>query len=299
MRLATLVLSLTLLHCGPAKPPTTEDYVKEIESYYAHRFERLKSETGWLNLAGLYWLSEGDNTFGSDSSNAIRMPDAAPPFAGILTLTRGRVYLKVAKDAAIFCKGLPVQTMELATDADSNTTVLDMGSLRWFIIKRGEQFGVRLRDLESDLVKQFKGTERYPVDAAWRLVATWDPYEPPKQILVPTILGTIDTSQCHGALVFDIDGKTYRLDALGEKKDDQLFIIFGDVTNNVETYGAGRYLYVSQADSLGHIVLDFNKAYNPPCVFTDFATCPFPPRQNKLSIAVTAGEKMYGKAHGH
>jgi len=296
---AVLFFAIALVSCGSKKPVTTPDYLKEIEDYYAHRFERLKSETGWLNLAGLYWLKEGDNTFGSDSSNAIHMPDKAPPFGGVLTLTNGNVHLKTGKNATIFYKGTPANSMDLATDADSNTTVLDMGSLRWFIIRRGPDVGVRLRDLESDLVASFGGTERYPVDAAWRLDATWVPYEPAKQLLVPTILGTVDTSECNGALAFEIDGKAFQLDALGKKDDDQLFIIVGDLTNNIETYGAGRYLYVKQADSTGHIVLDFNKLYNPPCVFTDFATCPFPPAQNKLSVAITAGEKMYKGGHTH
>jgi uncharacterized protein (DUF1684 family) len=288
-----LFFMIIILGCGPGKPVTTPEYVKEIEEYYNPRFDRLRSETGWLNLVGLYWLKEGDNTFGSDSTNTIRMPDKAPPSGGVLTLRNGKIFLKAAKDAILFHKGNPVTSMEMATDADSNTTVIDMGSLRWFIIKRGSDFGIRLRDLESELVARFDGIDRYPVDAAWRFDARWEPYEPARQLLVPTILGTVDTSECNGALVFDVDGKTHRIDAVGKKTDDQLFLIFGDLTNNRETYGAGRYLYVKQADSLGRIVLDFNKAYNPPCVFTDYATCPFPPPQNKLHIAITAGEKMF------
>ncbi len=290
-RVLTALTAALLLSCGPE---TTTEYIQEIDAYYAKRYERLQSETGWLNLVGLYWLRDGDNTFGSDSSNQIVMPDKAPAFGGTLTLKNDLVTLTSHKDAPIFHNGSPVRKMELITDADSNTTVLDMGPLRWFIIRRGSQFGVRLRDLESELVASFQGIDRFPTDVRWRFTARWEPYAPARIIPVPTILGTMDSMECHGALAFDVDGETYRLDAMG-RRDERLFLIFGDQTNNRETYGAGRYLYVDWPDSAGHIVLDFNKAYNPPCVFTDFATCPFPPPQNKLPIAIPAGEKKFGR----
>ncbi len=291
-----LMIMIIVWSCGRTdKPEVDRDYLNAIDQWHSNRLQNLKKENGWLNLIGLYWLKPGRNLFGSDPANAVILPkDKAPAHAGVFILDRGKVTIEVTGDASVTFDGHRVTSMRLFTDADTNTSVLQMGSLRWFIIQRGDQFGVRLRDLDSPAIRAFKGVERFPVDPSWKFLARWEPYEPPRRLLVPTILGTMDTSECAGALVFEAEGATHRLEPIGKSTDESLFVIFGDKTNGKDTYGGGRYLYVNQADSTGHIVLDFNKAYNPPCVFTEFATCPFPPIQNKLPIAITAGEKMYG-----
>ena len=152
---------------------------------------------------------------------------------------------------------------------------------------------MRVKDKESPTLRAFHGIENFPADPKWRVEARFEPYDPPRPVRVPNILGTVDTESCPGALVFEIDGKSYRLDPVVERGETDLFVIFGDRTNGHGTYGAGRFLYAA-APVGGRTVLDFNKAYNPPCVFTPYATCPLPPAENKLPIPIEAGEKAYG-----
>ena len=169
---------------------------------------------------------------------------------------------------------------------------MSIGSLRWYIIKRDDKYGVRLRDIDANLRKEFKGIDTYPVNEDWKITAKFEAYNPPKTISIPSIIGTVEEDMAPGALVFEKDGKEYRLDPVVE--GDEFFIIFADETSGEETYGAGRFLYTAMPDSTGNVILDFNKAYNPPCAFTPYATCPLPPKQNYLKLRITAGEKKYG-----
>jgi uncharacterized protein (DUF1684 family) len=297
--LFSVVLCFTLFACKPAKEkqPVDPTYLADIESWHTKRIDRLKSPTGWLSLVGLHWLKEGENKFGSDSSNQLVFPKKASAFCGTFTLLNGKVTLKTEKDAQIVHNGKPVTQMKLKSDVDSNTTVLQMNSFRFFVIKRGHEYAIRLRDTENSLITSFTGIERYPVETEWKIEARFEPYDPPKIIAVPTIMGTIDSSKCPGALVFEVGGDTYRLEPVLEDGSDELFIIFGDKTNGKDTYGGGRFLYSKKPSADNKVIIDFNKAYNPPCVFTEFATCPLPPPQNKLPIKITAGEKMWGNKH--
>ena len=297
---SVIIICLFLMSgCKPPKEKKLADpvYLASIEEWHNKRIERLKSPTGWLSLVGLHWLKEGENKFGGDSSNQLIFPKKVPAFCGSFFLQNGKVSLAIAKGIQIIHNGIPVTQMQLRSDADSNTTVLQMNSFRFFVIKRGHEFAIRLRDTENPLISSFKGIERYPVDPAWLIEAKFEAYNPPKIIGVPTIMGTMDSSKCPGVLVFEIDGETYRLEPVLEEGSDELFIIFGDKTNGSETYGGGRFLYAKKPGTDNKVIIDFNKAYNPPCVFTEFATCPLPPSQNKLPIKITAGEKMWGKAH--
>jgi uncharacterized protein (DUF1684 family) len=293
-----ILLSLLIIQCSKPKQAVDPAYAKTVEDWHTQRVTRLKtSENSWLNLIGLFWLKEGENKFGSDSSNVIVFPAKAPKFCGSFTLNNGAVTLHVAKGVAITADGKPVTEMKMHNDTDSNTSKLRCGSLLWYAIKRGSDYAIRLRDLENPLLKSFQGIERYPIDQAWRIEATLEPYTPPKTIFVPTILGTIDTMTSPGALRFEIDGTAYRIDpVLEDNSDKEFFIIFGDKTNGAETYGGGRFIYIPRPDSTGRTFLDFNRAYNPPCVFTTFATCPLPPAQNKLPIKILAGEKKWGES---
>ncbi len=271
-------------------------YIQEIKDWHNKRIDNLKKENGWLNLAGLFWLNEGVNKFGSDKINDIIFPEGkAPAFIGTLTLKDSDVTLRVNKGIEVKSNGKIVTTADLKNNLQ-DATVFEYNSLRWFVIKRGDKYGIRLRDLESSLVKSFKGIDTYPINSDWRFEAELEKYDPPKKLAITNILGMTEENISPGALVFTKDGKQFKLDALVE--DNQYFIIFADETNEEETYGAGRFIYVNKNNSTGKIILDFNKAFNPPCVFTKYATCPLPPKQNHLKLKITAGELMFkGGAH--
>jgi len=164
-----------------------------------------------------------------------------------------------------------------------------------FIIKRGEKIGVRLRDLNAPLLAQFKGIERFPINSDWRIEAEFIPYNPPKKLLIPTVIGTIEEELSPGAVKFVKDGKDYKFDLQDAGK--QYFAVFADLTSGKETYGGGRFLYIDKPDSTGKFFVDFNKTYNPPCVFTKYATCPLPTKDNYLKLEITAGEKNFGEGH--
>lgn len=290
-----LLVTVICVSCQNELPEKgTPEYISEIKEWHKKRIENLKKENGWLNLVGLMWLSEGENKFGSDESNNLVFPKGkAEPFMGSFFLNDSAVTIEINKNVKVLLKGGgQVEKMILKHDLQPETTILSYGSLRWFVIKRGDKYGIRLRDLEADLVKNFQGVETYPVNSDWKFEAKFEKYDPPKKIAVPNILGTIDEEKSPGALVFKKDGKEYKLDALNA--GESYFLIFADETSGVETYGGGRFLYTPKADSAGKLYVDFNRAYNPPCVFTKYATCPLPPKQNNLKMQITAGEKNYG-----
>ena len=291
--LLAIFLLLTITSCTQ-KPTADPEYIKEIEDWDKRRVERLREENGWLNLAGLFWLKEGENKFGSANDNNIIFP-SGPDNIGILILKDSVVTVKINRGINVINNGNAVTEMTLLDDLSGNPTILQTGSLRWNVIKRTKGIGIRFRDLNADLVKNFKGIERFPVNEEWKIEASFDVYDPPKKILIPDIVGTVDEELCPGAVVFVKDGKEYRIDAIDSGQ--RLFLIFADETSGVETYGAGRFMYVDKPDSAGKIILDFNKAYNPPCVFTKFATCPLPPKENYLKLRIEAGEKMWGGMH--
>ncbi len=267
-------------------------YISEIQEWHSKRIENLKKENGWLNLTGLYWLKQGENKFGAGKTNEIVFPEGkAPSFIGSLFLKDSIVTVKVNEGVEVISNGERVSSLELKNDTQRGVTVLELGSLRWFIIKRGEKYGVRLRDLDSELLKTFQGVETYPINSDWKFEAKLETYNPPKKVEVPNVLDMVDTAVVSAALTFEKDGVVYKLDPLDEGK--QYFIIFADETSGNETYGAGRFLSVDKADSTGKIYIDFNKAYNPPCAFTKYATCPLPPKQNHLKLKITAGEKAF------
>lgn len=267
-------------------------YLSEIEQWHSVRIANLKKENGWLNLAGLFWLKVGENKFGSEKDNDIVFPQNSPAYIGTITLKDTIVSVKINSGVKVFSNNTEVKELILQNDLSGNPTVLKLDSLLWFVIKRGDKFGIRLRDLNSPLLKEFTGIERFPVNKNWRIEANYIPYSTPQKTLIPNVLGGFDEEIVPGKLVFKIQDKQYELDPVDSGR--RLFIIFADETNGETTYGAGRFLYTDKPDSLGKVILDFNKSYNPPCVFTRYATCPLPPAQNHLAVKITAGEKMYG-----
>jgi uncharacterized protein (DUF1684 family) len=295
-----LLIVCTSLLCGCNSSPRQRanlQYLNEIQSWQQKRIESLKSPTGWLNLAGLFWLDEGENTAGADSSTAIIFPkNKAPDFIGSFILHDSTVTFTARSGVPVMLDDSVVTTITMRNDTESDPTKLSLGTLSWTIIKRGEKYGARLRDYDHPALQNFAGVETFPIDSTWRIEATFEPNNPPKLIAIQTVLNTINEEPSPGAVVFKINGKTYRLDATGKMTDKELFVIFADQTNGRETYGAGRYIYVPTPDETGKMIIDFNKAYNPPCAFTAYATCPLPPEQNKLPVRITAGEKNFAHA---
>lgn len=296
MRFVPVVLLAltTVAHAAPKK--VSKPYAEEIQKWRDARVTRLKSDTGWLTVAGLFWLKEGENTFGADERNDILLPAGrhAPEFAGSFVHGAGVTRLRVLPETQLVCRGKPVTDMLLRTDEHDSTDVLELGPLRFFVIVRGGKHAIRMRDLESPQRTGFTGIASYDLNAAYRVVAHFEPYSPPKRVPVPNIVGIVDTMVSPGALVFRVDGKEARLDpVLEDPEATQLWCIFSDATSGDETYPGGRFLYCDLPKE-GVTTLDFNKAYNPPCAFTEFATCPLPPLQNELSIPIRAGEKNYG-----
>lgn len=275
------------------KPIDFAEYEKGINDWHDKRVkEELLGAHGWVNLAGLYWLSEGFNTFGSDSTNDIVFPPKIDANAGTFMVQQGSVSLQAGKGVEIYSDSVMVEESLIYDPNERKQPVLRHGSLEWTIISRGGQLAVRLRDFESDALKHFAGVERYPVSLDWRVRGKFKKYDPERSIDITNILGQTYPQPNPGSITFEVGGEEFSLDVLSEGGADY-FVIFGDETNGQETYPSGRYMYVSPADENGDVIIDFNKAYNPPCAFTEFATCPLPPRQNVLAVAITAGEKQY------
>jgi len=301
-RILAIALAVALpFGCKPVekKVAVNPNYEKEIHDWQTHRAERLKAEDGWLSLAGLYWLQEGENRFGSDRANdRVIFPARIAADAGVLTMKDGHVTLDAHTPMTI--GGKPVAaTTPLLDDSDPNgPTIVQIGTVRFQIIKRGPRYGVRIKDPEAETRTKFKGLDYFPIDPKWRVEAKFEPYNPTKKIPITDVTGMTSDSDSPGALVFSIDDHEYRIDPiLEDPKAEDLFIIVKDATSRDTTYQPGRYLYVKRPGPDGKVIVDFNKLYNPPCAFTDFATCPLPPKQNVLPIRIEAGEKRYAGGH--
>jgi uncharacterized protein (DUF1684 family) len=286
--LLTMIL-LTLNACNQNDDSPDDAYLKEFNKWKEKRLARLKSENGWLNLAGLFWLEEGMNTIGSDPSNSIIFPDKAPARLGKYILENGQVRFIPEPGSEIHLQGKPFGELEIKTDKTGNPTLLETGSLAWFIIERGDQFGIRLRDYEHPAIHKLTHIENFPADPDWIIEAQFTAYDEPRELLIPTIIGTVEKNMCPGTLRFSVNGvqQVFYPVAAGKR----LFVIFSDETSAEETYGGGRFLYLEKPDKQGMVKIDFNKAFNPPCAFTEYATCPLPPRENFLTVRIEAGEK--------
>ena len=277
------------------KPPKSQidanTYAKEIDQWHQERWKELNNESGWLTLIGLFWLKEGENKFGSDPDNDIILPkEKVAGHAGTLSLHNGIVRMDATQDGTTV-DGKAIKPLDLKSDADDHPTIVRLASVSFQIIKRGDKLGLRVKDSQNPDRVNFKGTEFYPADLKWRLDAQFEPYNPPKAMPITNVLGMESSESSPGAVKFEVNGKEYRLDAITEKDEPRLFMIISDTTSGKDSYPAGRYLYVDPPDASGHLIIDFNKAYSPPCAFTKFATCPLPPKQNRLPFAVEAGEK--------
>jgi uncharacterized protein (DUF1684 family) len=295
---AAIVLLSTAITLRMAAADDLQDENSRIDAWRAKRLASLTGETGWLTPIALYWLKDGENSFGRAPTAAFAVDDAAlAPDTGAFVLQDGRVrYIAHASNAMTYL-GKPVTSLDLVSDANDQPTELVAGSLHFMLIERAGHLGIRVRDSVSPNRLRFKGLQYFPVRADWHVQAHFEPYLPERRIAIVNILGMTQEMASPGAIVFERDGRSWRLDTVLEAPgDQQLFVMFSDATSGKETYGAGRFLYVGlpQAD---RIDVDFNEAFNPPCAFTNFATCPLPPPQNRLGLRIDAGELKYERSH--
>ncbi|WP_456405796.1 DUF1684 domain-containing protein [Caldithrix abyssi] len=300
VRLAVFALFIiaAAVFCNKQEGVDEQTYRASIDRWHKERVARLTKPEGWLSLAGLYWLKEGENTFGFGRGHDIEFPgENGQAQLGSFLLHEGKVSVILSPQAQVLVDSQFVLQSELKDDLQGRPTRMERGRYLWYVIKRGERFGIRLKDRQNPKIKQFKGIKRFPVDLKWRIKARFVPYDSVRMVMVPTVLGTQAPSRSPGELEFTMDGRTFRLQALADSPNEPLFIIFSDETNGRETYGAGRFLETEAVNQKGETIIDFNKAYNPPCAFTEYATCPLPPAQNHLPVRITAGEMIYEDGH--
>ncbi len=282
--------------CAPAA--ADEAHRAEVQEWRDAREARLRADDGWLTLVGLFWLKDGPNRFGTDPSSDIVLPEGSgPDHAGVLTFEDGRSTLELAHGVQGRIDGQPVSGPRLMEpDSSDQADILELGDLKMHVIERGERFGIRVKDKNSPVRTSFAGLSWFPIDEAYRIEARWVSYPAPRPLKVPNVLGETEIMPSPGHAEFDLDGQTVRLDGvLQDTQSMELFFILRDQTSGKETYGSGRFLHADPPKQ-GRVILDFNKSYNPPCAFTSYATCPLPPRQNWLPVAVKAGELAYGEA---
>lgn len=299
MNAVLLSAGLLLIGCTAdrSEAPEASDYERSLAQWHAEREARLKGANGWLNLAGLYWLDPGINSIGSSPDNDIVLAEgSAAARLGAFILEEGAVTFQAEPGAEVFSSGEPVTQMPLIHDEAGEPTLLTHASLGWYAIQRMERMGVRLRDYDHPALESFPGIESYPADLAWRVEARFDPYPEPRELQVMTVVEGLGWDPiAPGILEFEVHGEPLSLEAYGS--DDGFFVIFADRTTGDTTYPAGRYLEVDAPGPDGFTIVDLNKAYNPPCTFNEFATCPLPTRRNLLEVAVEAGEKYTEGLH--
>jgi uncharacterized protein (DUF1684 family) len=273
----------------------------DLLAWRAQRATGLQAPEGWLSLIALGWLQEGDNTFGSAADSHVQIADKAPAHIAVVQLEKGTIRLLAPaggfpKDLLV--DGQPAKEQLLLADDSEKPSKLTIGSITVIVIHRDDKFGLRVKDLQAATRTGFHGLNWYAPNAAYRVHARWIPYNPPKVLDIPTVLGTVTHMSAPGAAEFTVDGQVVRLEpVLEDPKSTDLFFIMRDATSKTTTYGAGRFVYSELpdhgVDKPGEVWLDLNKAVNPPCAFTPYATCPLPPPQNRLSVAIPAGERRY------
>ncbi len=275
---------------------SSTDYTRQIETWRAQRVERLQAPTGWLALIGLHWLKDGNNTVGSAKDNDVVLAKG-PPHLGAIVLKDGKATITLDVKSGATIDGKPAQSGELLDDTHDKPTTIAFGSVSFYLIDRSGKKGLRVKDTAAETRTNFVGIDSFPIDPSWRIEAKWEAFKPAHSLEIPTVLGTVDKMPVPGKATFTRGGKTYTLlPVIEDPKADEVWFIFADRTSGKETYGAARFLYAPMPRD-GKVVIDFNKAYNPPCAFTPYATCPLAPPENRLDLAVTAGEKKYRGSH--
>jgi uncharacterized protein (DUF1684 family) len=294
LAIAMQFAALALADKNPSASAPDTAYIQSFDKWKAELVDDLK--TNWLSLAGLFWLKPGENSFGSDAGNAIVFPKG-PAHAGVFELQGTDVTVRFGPDAHATIDGKPVTTAKLQPDTSGSPTIVELGSLRIKVIVRGQRIGIRLKDLDSEQAKNYHGPIFFPIDLSYRVTATWVPSDGKKTVDVPNVLGDTTPTPVAGTVVFKINGQEVRLTDLGGNPSKGLSFVFNDLTSKTDTYPGGRFLETEPVAN-GTVVIDFNRAYNPPCAVTPYATCPLAPKENRLAVAIPAGEK-YDRTHGH
>lgn len=295
----------------PMDSESFQTHTETVETWHQDRLNRLREDDGWLTLVALTWLQPGEHQVGSDPQGEVVLPEPLAANLGRLEVTPSKddglpaVILHLAADQSVEVDGETLvgpARISLACDAEPVATMVKVGTVTFHIIERSGRLAVRAKDSASPLRAELKGIDRYPVDSKWRIRAEYIPRDQAISLQIPTAIGTVDTLSSPGTVRFEHQGKRMQLDAFETAEADEVWFIFGDRTNGKETYGGGRFLYAKfdeggDSSQAGPLTVDFNRAYNPPCVFTPYATCPLPSPENRLALAVTAGEKVFGGHH--
>ena len=278
-----------------ANAQKTNSYAKSINEWHKARIADLKTPNGWLNLEGLFWLHKGANSFGKKEGSDCKYDNTVfPAELGSFIYEGDSVLWMNAANNSIKVNGVLVNGTKPVKVfyKEEQAITMSWSHFTWTIIKREDKMGVRFRNLEAKTLTGFKGIERFTIDSSWRIKATMVAASQ-NLLMITNVLGQTTATKTAGKLLFTIDNKEYSLDVIDEGGPN-LFIVFADETSGKTTYGAGRFIDIPKPDALGNTEIDFNKAYNPPCAFTAFATCPLPPAQNRLKVPIPAGEKNYG-----
>ena len=269
----------------------TENHQAAVEAWRAKRHEALVQPDGWLTLVGLEWLADGESRIGSAPDNDIRL-SGGPAYWGSVVLQNSQLYFKNPDPQKVKINGEPLPYAELIPDTVGEPTVVASGTLSIHVIFRGS-YALRIKDSQAKALQNFKGVDNYPIDESWYIDGRFLPAAEGAVIEITNVLGQVSESQLFGTFEFDMDGKTHSLLALGDADSSNLWFIFADRTTGHGTYGAGRYLYSEGMPENGRLTVDFNKAYNPPCAFNPYSTCPVPPQRNRMDVLVLAGEKDF------
>jgi len=265
-------------------------YQKEIDSWRVERETNLKKDGSWLTVAGLYWLREGESSVGAASENDFVLPEGtAPAFVGTFAYEAGKVSFRAHEGVTVVQKGKGEKPVSTANLEPGEKNAIALGNLSMWVHLSGPRLAIRLRDLESPIRKEFTGLQWFPVDAAYRVTGKFTPHPEPKDVEILNMLGDIERYQSPGVVDFVLQGQAIRMEPV-LNSEGLLWFIFKDGTSGKETYPAARFLQAGQPKD-GSVVVDFNKAYNPPCAFNPYTTCPMPPKENRLKVRVEAGEK--------
>jgi len=302
-RLSAAVSLLTLgilLPAGPAEASEAgdgpaghvpADYLEQIQDWRQRRHARLSSEDGWLTLVGLEWLEEGENRIGNLATSDIRIP-GGPDHWGTVFVRDDELSFVPADSGDVTIDGAPAAETALVADSQGEPSVVRSGNLSFHVIFR-ESYALRVKDSKAPTLVAFEGVDYYPADPSWRIEARFTPAPAGQTVDIGNVLGQLIPMSVFGTVEFEREGRRQTLIGLGEEGSESLWFLFADRTTGRETYGAGRFLYSDGMPEDGRLVVDFNKAYNPPCAFNDYSTCPLPPHENRLDLAVMAGEKDY------
>lgn len=300
---ALLFFAAAVIGVSQSAGTHTSAYLRDLAKWREDHAKELQKPDGWLALAGLEWLDPGDNSFGSAGDNAKHMPKSAPPHLGVLHVEKDSV--KLVAPAGGFPSGFLIdgkpaieQMLRVDPDHDKSDTRMTVGELNFYVIKRGDRYALRIKDAKSAALTGFHGLKWFPPNPHYKVTAKWQPYTPAKTYTIERLVGAPYPALIPGSAEFELDGKKFQVDPILEDPAvPKLFFVLRDTTSATTTYGACRFLYTglpsNGLDKPGELVLDFNKLENPPCAYTPYATCPLPPKQNRLPIALPVGELRY------